>query len=74
MGEALDSFTRRGAEASFEEAFKGRIAPGFLADFTVLAEDPFEADPRALHRIAVCACYLGGRCVHGGPGAGQAAV
>ncbi len=33
VAEALDSFTLRGAEASFEEGFKGRIAPGYLADF-----------------------------------------
>ena len=61
--EALDSFTIRGAEASFEEAVKGRIAPGYLADFTVLAENPFEVEPRRLHSIPVAAAYLGGQCV-----------
>ena len=61
--EALDSFTLRGAEASFEEKIKGRIAPGFLADFTVLAENPFEAEPRRLHEIAVVGAYLGGKRV-----------
>ena len=59
--EALDSFTLRGAEASFEEAVKGRIAPGHLADFTVLAEDPFAVDPRRLHAIRVAAVCLGGK-------------
>lgn len=58
--EALDSFTWRGAEASFEEKIKGRIAPGFLADFTVLAENPFETAPRRLHAIVVEGCCLGG--------------
>ncbi len=62
--EALDSFTIRGAEASFEEAFKGRIAPGFLADFTVLDRNPFETEPRALHSIRVLSTWLGGRCVY----------
>ena len=62
--EALDSFTVRGAEASFEETRKGRIAAGFLADFVVLGADPFETAPRELHRIPVLATYLGGRCVH----------
>ena len=61
--EALDSFTVRGAEASFEEDFKGRIAPGFAADFTILEEAPFEKDPRALHEIRVAGTYLGGRAV-----------
>ncbi len=59
LREALDSFTVRSAEASFEENFKGRIAPGFAADFTVLEEDPSTKEPRALHTIRVNACYLG---------------
>ena len=61
--EALDSFTIRSAEASFEEARKGRIAPGYLADFTILEKNPFEVDARELHNIGIEACYLGGRCV-----------
>ncbi|MBR5345727.1 MAG: amidohydrolase [Clostridia bacterium] len=61
--EALDSFTWRGAEASFEESVKGRIAPGYLADFAVLSGNPFERDPNRLHQIKVDACYLGGKCV-----------
>lgn len=63
--EALDSYTLRGAEASFEENIKGRIAPGFLADFTVLSENPFETEPRSLHEIGICACFLGGKQVAG---------
>ena len=62
--EAIDSFTIRSAEASFEESFKGRIAPGYLADFTVLDRSPFEVEPREIHTIAVKACYLGGNCVY----------
>lgn len=64
LREALDSFTVRGAEASFEEDSKGRIAPGYVADFTVLDQDPFAVAPEALHQIAVAACYLGGRQVY----------
>ena len=62
--EALDSFTVRSAEASFEEGFKGRIAPGYIADFTVLEQSPFDVEPREIHNIAVKACYLGGSCVY----------
>ena len=62
--EALDSFTFRGAEASFEENVKGRIRPGYLADFTVLERDPFTAAPETIHSIAVAAAWLGGRCVY----------
>lgn len=61
--EALDSFTLRGAEASFEEAIKGAIRPGLLADFVVLAENPFVCAPEKLHAIPVCETYIGGRCV-----------
>ena len=63
--EALDSFTLRGAEASFEEKIKGRIAPGYLADFTVLTKNPFETETGHLHEIGICACFLGGRPVAG---------
>ena len=62
--EALDSYTLRGAEASFEETVKGQIAPGFLADFTVLSENPFDTDPRRLHEISVLLCCLGGKEVY----------
>lgn len=62
--EALDSYTLGGAEASFEEKVKGRIAPGFLADFTVLSENPLEADPRRLHEIRALDTYLAGKRVY----------
>ena len=63
--EALDSFTIRGAEASFEESRKGCIAPGYIADFIILDRNPFEVPAQELHTISVNSCYLGGRCVYG---------
>ena len=62
--QALDSYTIAGARASFEEHCKGRIAPGFLADFVILGQDPFATDPSQLHAIPVRAAYLGGRPVY----------
>ena len=62
--EAIDSFTIASAHASFEESFKGRIKEGYLADFTVLKEDPFKSDPRHIHEIEVKEVYLGGRQVY----------
>ena len=61
--EALVSFTASGARASFEEGVKGRIAPGQLADFTVLDCDPFTAEERSIHSIKVLETYLGGKRV-----------
>lgn len=63
LQEALLSFTVYGAYTSFEEHKKGRIAPGYLADFTVLGIDPFETDPRWIHRIPITGTYTGGRKV-----------
>ena len=61
--EALDSYTRQGAWASFEENTKGQIAPGMLADFVVLARNPFDAEVSSLRDIPVLQTYLGGRQV-----------
>lgn len=63
--EALDSYTIRGAEGSFEEKIKGKVCPGMLADFVILEQSPFETAPEQLHTIPVHAAYLGGRKVFG---------
>ena len=62
--EALDGFTLRGAQSSFEEDRKGRIAPGMLADFVVLGGNPFTTAPEELHKIPILETYLGGKCVY----------
>ena len=61
LTDALRSFTSFGAYASFEEHTKGRIAPGYLADFAVLGSDPFDTEPSRLHEIPVEGVYLGGK-------------
>ncbi|MBQ7840731.1 MAG: amidohydrolase [Lachnospiraceae bacterium] len=63
--EALDSYTVRSAEASFEEEYKGQIKKGMLADFVILGGNPFEAAQNEIKDIPVCATYLGGRKVYG---------
>ena len=62
--EALDSFTIAGTKASFEESCKGRIAPGFLADFVILGQNPFMVEPEHLHAIPIRATYLAGQPVY----------
>ncbi len=42
IAEALDSFTIESAHASFEEKTKGRVEPGYAADFVILESNPFE--------------------------------
>jgi predicted amidohydrolase YtcJ len=61
--QALDSFTKTGAYASFEETVKGQIAPGMLADFVVLGENPFEVQPAKIKDIPIVSTYLGGKQV-----------
>lgn len=61
--EALDSFTKAGARASFEERKKGQIQPGMLADFVLLGENPFDAKPEKLKNVPILATYLNGRKV-----------
>lgn len=62
VSEALDSYTTAGAYASFEEDVKGRIAPGFYADFVVLKDSPFEAE--SIKDIEILATYLNGKKVY----------
>ena len=62
-GEALALYTTAGAYASGEQDTKGRLAPGYLADFFVLGADPTEAEPEQLAEVPVRATYVGGRRV-----------
>ncbi len=62
--EAIDSFTKTAAYASFEENVKGQIKPGMFADFVVLGANPFETDVLCIKDIPVLKTYLGGRMVY----------
>ena len=64
VAEALRSYTSEGAYASFEEGFKGRIAPGMAADFTVLSGDPFAVAPREIAGIRAVRTVLAGKTVY----------
>lgn len=59
--EALRIFTLGSAAASGDDAIKGRLAPGYLADFVVLDADPLTIDPAGIASIGVVATYVGGR-------------
>jgi hypothetical protein len=58
--EALALYTVNAAHAAGEEHIKGRLAPGYLADFVVLDADPLAVDPATLGRVGIVATYVGG--------------
>ncbi len=64
--EALHAYTVAGAFASFEEQDKGQIAPGMLADFAILQNDPRKVDPRTIAEIPVTMTIVGGEPIFGG--------
>ena len=59
--EALLTVTRNAAWQIHEEASKGTIAPGKIADFVVLDVDPLTVKPETLDRLKVLATFKGGR-------------
>ena len=59
--EALALYTVGSAYASGEEAVKGRIAPGYLADLVVLDRDPRACPPSEIGAISVLETWSGGR-------------
>lgn len=58
--EALEVYTAGSARVCGEHRRKGRLAPGFLADFAVLAEDPLTVPASELHAIEVEQTWVGG--------------
>jgi hypothetical protein len=65
--EALALFTTGAAWASFQEDRKGRIAPGFEADLTILDADPMTAPEREILAIGAPMVVVGGRVFPEGP-------
>jgi predicted amidohydrolase YtcJ len=64
VDDALRVNTINGAYNSREEASKGSIAAGKLADFVVLAEDPHTADPEKIKDIDIVRTYVGGALMY----------
>ena len=63
--EALRLYTTAGAYASGEQNCKGKLSPGYLADFVVLGADPTAVPHDEIARVSVLATYVGGRRVWG---------
>ena len=64
LEEALRVNTLNGAYNSREEALKGSITPGKLADFVVLADDLFTVAKDRIKNIQIVRTVVGGRTVY----------
>jgi hypothetical protein len=64
VDEALRVNTINGAYNSHEEASKGSISAGKLADFVVLDKDPHAIDPNTIKEIKVVRTVVGGRTMY----------
>lgn len=62
--QALSGYTRAPAYAAGMENSTGRIAAGYLADLTVLAEDPIAVPPEDLPHVPVRMTIVDGRILH----------
>lgn len=64
VSDAVRAWTVGSAYAEHAEQRKGTLRPGMLADFVVLAEDPYTVEPEHIAHIDVLATYVGGECRH----------
>jgi predicted amidohydrolase YtcJ len=62
--EALRVNTLNGAYNSHEEAIKGSITPGKLADFVVLSDDLFTVDKEKIKDLEIVRTVVGGNTVY----------
>ena len=66
---ALEAYTVVNAWAAGEEAWRGTLEPGNLADLVVLSGDPFAVDPSEIKELRVERTLVGGRWVYEAPAA-----
>jgi hypothetical protein len=65
--DAIRMFSEDAAWAAFEEGDRGRLAPGFRADLTVLSRDITRIPPREILDTRVALTVVGGRVVYTAP-------
>ena len=66
--EAVRAYTVGSAYAEFQEAAKGTITPGKLADIVMLSGDIFTIDPPEIEKVKVVLTVMDGRIVYAIPG------
>lgn len=64
IGEALYAYTQGAAYAENMENSKGKLAPGYLADFVVLDQDLLQSTPAEVLQTRVLRTVVGGRTVY----------
>lgn len=64
VAQALAAYTKAGAYSSFEEAVKGQIKPGYLADIVVLSDDLFTMEPMKIFSTRVVMTIFDGRVIY----------
>ena len=62
--EAVALYTTGSAYTSYEENVKGKLCPGYLADFIVLSQDIFSIPENEIVNTKVEQTYLGGKLVY----------
>jgi predicted amidohydrolase YtcJ len=62
--EALEAYTANAAWAAFEEDWKGKLAPGYVADLVLLSDDLFRIPPQAIKQVRVLRTMLDGQWVY----------
>jgi predicted amidohydrolase YtcJ len=63
-GQALYAYTQGSAYAEFAELDKGKLAPGYDADFILVDHDLYTVAPAALLQTKVIETFVGGRQVY----------
>ena len=64
VAEAVSAYTAGSAYAEFQEAEKGTIARGKLADLVVLSDDIFNIAPASIKDVRVMTTIVGGKVVY----------
>ena len=62
--QAIRGYTLTGAYLAFEEAIKGSLEPGKLADMIVLSDDILGVDPERIMEIQIEQTYVDGKLVY----------
>jgi len=66
VADALKVYSLNGAYNSHEENLKGSIAPGKLADYVIISDDPLTIDPGRIKDIKIVRTVAGGRTTYAG--------